>query len=81
MLNEGDRVATVGDITAHLRVDRSGWDRELNSSATVRSTTWNGPICSTCHRGYIGHHECAVEDLQRRIDALQAKIDHINDTC
>lgn len=42
------------------------------------STVWNGPVCPTCHRGYIGSHECQIADLQAQIARLQSEIDRIN---
>lgn len=27
---------------------------------------WNGPVCQTCGKGYLGTHECAPADLLRR---------------
>ena len=26
-------------------------------------TMWNGPICPTCHRGYVGQHTCDPDVL------------------
>lgn len=50
-----------------------------NSSVPAGSLySWNGPVCPTCHRGYLGQHECTVEDLQRQIDQLQRKIDELS---
>jgi hypothetical protein len=51
----------------------------LNSSIPVGALySFNGPVCPTCHRGYLGRHECSIGDLQQQIDALQAKIDQLN---
>lgn len=34
-------------------------------------TSWNGPICAYCNRGYIGAHQCSADDLMARIALLQ----------
>ena len=41
------------------------------------SFLWNGPVCTTCGRGYCGTHQCSIDDLQARIDGLQRKIDEL----
>lgn len=48
----------------------------LNSSiATGSLYSWNGPVCPSCHRGYLGQHHCSIDDLQRQVDQLQRTID------
>lgn len=50
----------------------------LNSSFPVGSLfAWCGPVCPICHNGFLGEHECRVEDLQRQIDGLQRKINEL----
>lgn len=34
-------------------------------------TSWNGPICPYCNRGYIGAHQCSPDDLKARIADLE----------
>jgi hypothetical protein len=38
--------------------------------STTTTTTWNGPICATCGKGYLGTHACAPADLLRRAQDL-----------
>lgn len=65
------RVAEAGDRAA-VATQRA----TLHKSAS----TWNGPVCHTCGRGYIGPHVCRVEDLRKRIADLQALIERIENT-
>lgn len=50
----------------------------INSSiGTGGVYSWNGPVCPICLRGYLGSHECNIDDLQMQIDMLQRKIDSL----
>ena len=31
---------------------------------------WNGPVCQTCRRPYLGVHQCAPLDLMELADEL-----------
>jgi hypothetical protein len=55
----------------------TGTESLTSSFAVGGCTAWYGPVCSICHRGYIGRHECRVSDLQEKIDFLQKQIDEI----
>jgi hypothetical protein len=39
----------------------------LNAATT---TTWNGPSCANCGKGYLGVHQCAPADIMARIRHL-----------
>lgn len=39
---------------------------------------WNGPICGTCLKRYLGYHTCTAADLRRRIGQLQLEIDELD---
>lgn len=41
------------------------------------SALWNGPVCATCCRTYIGEHTCRVQDLEAQIELLRARIAEI----
>ena len=36
------------------------------SISSTMGVAWNGPVCQTCGKGYLGTHECAPADLLRR---------------
>lgn len=43
----------------------------MTSTGTI-GTTWNGPLCGTCGKGYLGTHTCSREDILARVKALLA---------
>lgn len=47
----------------------------IMSTKAVDAYLHNGPVCSICHRGYVGTHTCSSADLQRLIDGLQVYLD------
>ena len=46
----------------------------ISTPVSPDSYLWNCPVCSICHRGYIGTHTCNPDDLRDIIARLEAKI-------
>lgn len=38
------------------------WQGSVTVSPPL-STTWNGPVCHVCGKGYLGVHECDLEPI------------------
>lgn len=55
---------TYSTTAHHVRTD----------SPAIITHLWNGPVCPVCRRGYIGTHECSVEDLRAIIADLERRI-------
>jgi hypothetical protein len=45
----------------------------MNVTTTVSTSSgiaWNGPVCQTCCKPYLGTHQCSPMDLMDRADEL-----------
>jgi hypothetical protein len=42
----------------------------MNITGGTTSGTWNGALCGTCGKGYLGSHQCAAADLLRKAAEL-----------
>lgn len=45
----------------------------------TNSVAWNGPVCPTCVKPYVGTHKCSRGDLLRRIAYLYDLLDRADD--
>ena len=60
---------------------------KLNATATVTSisastgTAWNGPVCQTCGKGYLGMHQCSPADLLRKAADLIEQAGRLGGGC
>lgn len=48
------------------------------SNTATTTHAWNGPTCPTCHRGYIGAHQCQVADLWIEVRRLMQRITELS---